>query len=222
MLVDIEEGLSRLLKTEINIKVDDFDEQVINFYYPKIYQPNSILTMIRLEIGPLAALSPREIATISPYIGEFPFNGLEISSTKVLTVSPIRTFYEKAIILHREANRPKVKSIPSRYSRYYYNLYMIGNSDYKKEILKNYKLLNKVVKFKNKFYRDNFAHYDDVLNQNLRLVPDNYRIKELEIDYKNMQEMIFGKVPSFKKILLYLKNLENEINHNCWANNFKT
>lgn len=92
---------------------------------------------------------------------------------------------------------------------------MIGNSDYKKEILKSYKLLNKVVKFKNKFYRDNFAHYDDVLNQNLRLVPDNYRIKELEIDYKNMQEMIFGKVPSFKKILLYLKNLENEINHNC-------
>lgn len=171
--------------------------------------------MIRLEIGPLAALSPREIATISPYIGEFPFNALEISSTKVLTVSPIRTFYEKAIILHREANRPKVKSIPSRYSRYYYNLYMIGNSDYKKEILKSYKLLNKVVKFKNKFYRDNFAHYDDVLNQNLRLVPDNYRIKELEIDYKNMQEMIFGKVPSFKKILLYLKNLENEINHNC-------
>ena len=83
-------------------------------------------------------------------------------------------------------------------------------------------LLNKVVKFKNKFYRDNFAHYDDVLNQNLRLVPDNYRIKELEIDYKNMQEMIFGKVPSFKKILLYLKTLENEINHNCWANNFKT
>lgn len=213
LLVDLKNNLSRLLKTDVDIKIDDFDEQVINFYYPKLYKSNSILGMIRLEIGPLAAMTPREEVIVSPYINDSFPNLLKQPSTKVLTVSPSRTFYEKATILHREANRPKDKKIPKRYSRHYYDLYMIGNSIYKNEALNNLNLLNKVVLFKTKFYRDGFSHYEDAINKKLRLVPDEYRIKELEVDYKNMQEMIYGKIPSFNKILFYLKTLEKQINN---------
>lgn len=212
LLVDLRDNLSRLLKTNVDIKIDDFDEQVINFYYPKLYKSTSILEMIRLEIGPLAAITPREEATITPYVNDLFPNLFKQPSTKVLTVSPSRTFYEKATILHREANRPKDKLIPKRYSRHYYDLYMIGNSIYKNEALNDSNLLKKVVLFKTKFYRDGFSNYEDALNKKIRLVPNEYRIKELEIDYKSMQEMIYGKTLSFNKILLYLKTLEKEIN----------
>ena len=45
----------------------------------------------------------------------------EASSTTVRTASPERTFWEKATILHQEANRPVGKAMLRRYSRHYYD-----------------------------------------------------------------------------------------------------
>src|SRR5574344_782278 len=112
LLADLSEGLSNLLKINIDIKIDEKDNQIINFYYPKLYPANSILQFIRLEIGPLSALTPAELVTITPYVSEIMPMAFEEPSTKVLTVSPERTFWEKATILHREANRPQEKLMP--------------------------------------------------------------------------------------------------------------
>jgi hypothetical protein len=212
LLTELKTGLSNLLKTNVNIQIDEKDNQVINFYYPKLYSSNSILQFIRLEIGPLSALSPAEMVEITPYASEVMEIAFKQKSTKVLTVSPKRTFWEKATILHREANRPKEKSMPLRYSRHYYDLYMMGHSIYKNEALKDYDLLNKVVKFKKKFYRDNWANYDQTLVGEFKLVPPSYRLAELEKDYKKMQEMLYGNIPTLNEILDYLKDLEKEIN----------
>lgn len=212
LLADLSEGLSNLLKINIDIKIDEKDNQIINFYYPKLYPANSILQFIRLEIGPLSALTPAELVTITPYVSEIMPMAFEEPSTKVLTVSPERTFWEKATILHREANRPQEKLMPMRYSRHYYDLYLIGHSDYKNKALNNLKLLKKVVEFKTKFYRDNWANYEETLNNNFKLVPPIFRFAELEKDYKQMQEMLYGNIPTFAEIIDYLKILEKEIN----------
>ena len=37
-----------------------------------------------------------------------------------------RTFWEKATILHHEANRPEHLEMPQRYSRHYYDLYRMA------------------------------------------------------------------------------------------------
>lgn len=213
LLPDLKEGLYKLLKINIDIKVDEKDNQVLNFYYPKLYSANSILQFIRLEIGPLSELTPAEKITISPYASEVMPIAFEQKSTIVLTVSPERTFWEKATILHREANRPREKPMPIRYSRHYYDLFMMGHSVHKDKALNNCILLSKVVEFKKKFYRDNWANYDETLNKQFKLVPPNYRLIELEKDYEQMQEMLFGNIPTFDEILKYLKNLENEINN---------
>ena len=89
---------------------------------------------------------------------------------------------------------------------------MMGHSIYKNEALKDYDLLNKVVKFKKKFYRDNWANYDQTLVGEFKLVPPSYRLAELEKDYKKMQEMLYGNIPTLNEILDYLKDLEKEIN----------
>lgn len=51
-----------------------------------------------------------------------------------------------------------------------------------------------------------------IKNETLRLVPDEYRIDELEKDYKAMQEMLFGDIKSFKEIMDSLRNLEKKLN----------
>ena len=79
--------------------------------YPNLFTDASTLQVIRLEIGALAAWTPAELVDIVPYAAEqYPqlFKQKEVS---VLTVAPERTFWEKATILHHEANRPEHLSI---------------------------------------------------------------------------------------------------------------
>lgn len=214
LLSDIKENLSNLLKTEVDIAIDEKEKQVINFYYPKIYstQNDYIKQYVRLEIGPLSAWTPSTNVIVTPYVCESLPTAFEIKNTNVLTVAPERTFWEKATILHREANRPQKKLMPARYARHYYDMYMFSKTKYFMSALKNKDLLEKVVKFKAKFYRDNWANYDECLHNNLKLVPPNYRLKELEKDYVNMQEMFYGKIPTISEILSQLNIIENMIN----------
>ena len=82
------------------------------FAYPNLFTDVSTLQVIRLEIGALAAWTPAELVNIVPYAAEqYPklFKQKEVS---VLTVAPERTFWEKATILHHEANRPEHLLMP--------------------------------------------------------------------------------------------------------------
>ena len=127
-------------------------------------------------------------------------------------VSIGRTFWEKITILHREANRPENKKMPKRYARHYYDVYQIFNSQYSDKILNDKEILKRVTEFKIKFYNDNWAKYDEVLSGNIKILPPEYRFKELYEDYDSMKEMISGEIPSFNEILITLKELEKIIN----------
>lgn len=208
--LDLVNGLANI--SGLNVEVIK-EEQLINIYYPKIYDTGvaGILPCVRLEIGPLAAWSPGSIVEVKPYIdGIIP--NLHIEGTKVRTVTIARTFWEKITILHQEANRPNNKAIPSRYSRHYYDVYQIYTSKYIDKILSDRELLKTVTKFKIKFYNSGWAKFNDVLEGNLKIVPPDYRIKELENDYDSMREMIVGEPPEFSIILNKLKELESILN----------
>ena len=194
-----------------DFSIDSIDPQTILCKYPKIFESNYLAQNIRLEIGSLAALTPAIEVEILPIIGEAYPNVFRIK-TNIRTVSAERTFWEKATILHHEANRPESSSMPHRYARHFYDLYKITNSDIKNKALEDKDLLKKVIEFKMKFYPRKWAKYEEALNGRLRLVPDEYRFSELEKDYKAMSEMIYGEYPQLEEIIKTLQKLENEIN----------
>ena len=74
-------------------------------------------------------------------------------------------------------------------------------------------MLNNVVAFKKKFYPRAWADYDSAKPGTLKLIPPDYILDVMRKDYKGMQEMIFGRNPSFDQIVDQLKILETEINH---------
>ena len=191
--------------------IDRIDQQTILCKYPKIFESNYLAQNIRLEIGSLAALTPAIEVEILPIIGEAYPNVFRIK-TNIRTVSAERTFWEKATILHHEANRPESSSMPHRYARHFYDLYKITNSDIKNKALEDKDLLKKVIEFKMKFYPRKWAKYEEALNGRLRLVSAEYRFSEIEKDYRAMSEMIYGNYPKFEDIIKTLKQLENEIN----------
>lgn len=210
-----EDFLTELIKDfsqeDFEFEIDSLDPQTVLFSYPKIFDSNYLSQTIKLEIGSLAAWTPATNISIIPIIGDAYANIFK-EKTNIRTVSVERTFWEKATILHHEANRPESSKMPHRYARHYYDIYKIANSKYKDKAIKDKELLRKVTEFKMKFYPRKWAKYEDAMDSKLRLVPDKFRFLELENDYKAMSEMIYGEYPSFEEIIKILKELESEIN----------
>ena len=156
---------------------------VIYVDYPKTIKDNYLLDVVKLEIGPVAALTPTKMIDIKPYCFEEFQQIFKVKTIKVETVTPERSFWEKATILHREAYRPKNKLIPLRYFRHYYDLFMLRKSIYKDNALKDIQLLKDVTHFKETFYRETWTNYEEIFKKGIRLIPDEYRFDELKKDY---------------------------------------
>lgn len=145
-------SLGESLGCKVSVRTGE-EAETVWFDYPRTYESSATLDSIKLEVGLLAAWSPSEEATIAPYAASVMPDGPEALSTTVRTVSPQRTFWEKATIVHQEAMRPEGKRMPRRYSRHYYDLYRLGNSSVLERALDDTELLARVVEFKEKFYR---------------------------------------------------------------------
>ena len=189
------------------------EQQIIKFYYPRsIHEESYVKPEIQLEIGPVASWQPSHRYKIESYASKKFKDLFHNPSVKVFAIDAERTFWEKATILHQEAHR-KSKLPPIRYSRHFYDLYVMSQQPVKNKALLRLDLLKDVVEFKTKFYYSSWAKYDLAKVGTFRLVPPERLIKHFEDDYAKMNVMIFGDYPAFAEILQGLQKLEDEINN---------
>ncbi len=203
------ERLSERTNSDIGVSVEGQDILVT---YPRAFSLAAIQPQVKLEIGPLADWLPNESKQISPYAAAHFPKLFEHASVEVRTISAERTFWEKATILHQEAHRSEEKLLPPRYSRHYYDLCRLARLPIRESALGKLDLLNEVVRFKMRFYRCPWAKYEEAISGSLRLLPPDCHLPELKKDYKAMQTMLFGSIPSFEDIMAELSKLESEIN----------
>lgn len=205
-------AISQLLAPVCNCTIDADDRNSINITYPSAFQDIYLRPQILLEIGPLASWTPSDIFEISSFAAQKFSEVFEQSSCRVDTILAERTFWEKATILHQEANRTSDKLLPSRHARHYYDLAMMARSSVKEQAFARLDLLEAVVEFKQRFYPSGWAKYEEAKVGTLKLLPAPFRYAELHKDYTAMQNMIFEKHLSFEEILETLEVLEHEIN----------
>lgn len=207
--------LNAELKEKLDIdnlfSVDKQDEMVVNFSYPKLFEGDYLRSAVRLEIGPLAEWTPSHLTVISPFAAEKYPQLFEQTSTDVLTIDAERTFWEKITILHKIAYFPEGKPLPKRYARHLYDVYCMGHSSIKHNAFERKELLRKDILFKQKFYYSKGAHYESATLTDINLIPHKDIIPELRKDYKAMENMIYGDIPSFEEIIEYLHVLQDEI-----------
>lgn len=192
--------------------MDGEEKQTVIFDYPKLFDNAGTLQVIRLEIDALAAWTPAKSAKITPYVAEYYPDIFAQKDTDILAVAPERTFWEKATILHHEANRPEHLEMPQRYSRHYYDLYRMAMTPVKEAAFSQLDLLKKVVDFKMKFYPRAWAKYPEAVPGTLKLLPPEYRFAALKADYDSMKDMLYGDVPAFDAVIAAIWELEKEIN----------
>jgi hypothetical protein len=188
------------------------DLHALNVLYPAAFSDAYLRPEVRLEVGPLAAWMPYDSYQIRPYAAEAFPKLFKQADCAVQAIRAERTFWEKATILHHEANRPESSPQPLRYSRHYYDLAMMADSPVKNAALADLALLEDVVAFKQRFYPRGWALYDQAKPGTFRLVPEGHVLAAVEKDYVQMRNMIFGRYPGFSEIMETLRALEAEIN----------
>jgi hypothetical protein len=191
--------------------LSESDVQAVVVVFPSFFPLRYIKSRVLLEIGPLASWVPWEKAYIKPFVAEVFPELLQDINIKIRCTTAERSFWEKATILHQEAHREN--NFPVRYSRHYYDLSQMCQSEVKSSALDQPGLLQDVVRFKRQFYPCKWAKYDLAVPGSFRLIPPEKRLQQLEKDYKDMQIMIFKDVPQWKNIIQILKLLEDEINN---------
>ncbi len=149
------------------------------------------------------------IADVSLHVEE-----LEFPRAMVPVLSPTRTFWEKATLMHSECNRPIFRTGATRLARHWYDLAMLADLEHGRAALADRALLADVVRHKKVFYNSRVANYDACLAGGLRLVPDANAVELLRADLARMIEagMFVGAPPVHDDIISRLKALEGEIN----------
>ena len=204
--------IQKTIEPTCSCSVDDKDKHNINIKYPSSFSDDYLRPEVLLEIGPLASWLPSDSYSITPYAAEAFPDVIKKPECKVNAITAERTFWEKATILHHEAHRPAESSQPSRYSRHYYDMYMMANSEVKEMALNNLHILDDVVDFKKRFYPRSWANYDLAKPGTIKLIPEDCTLDNLKKDYISMENMIFGNLPSFDEIIRVISELEKEIN----------
>jgi hypothetical protein len=197
-----------------NLTIDAQDPNIVRFQYPEGVRQRVayVAPQVVLELGTHAEFVPRDDFVVRSFAAtEFPdlFEEPDVPVTALLAK---RTFWEKATLLHAEYHRAPEKPFPGRYSRHYYDVAMLAQSQVKEEALADIELLAHVIRHKEAFYPTAWARYALAVPGSLRLVPPDSRVAALKADYRGMAVMIFGRPPSFENVLETLAQLEREVN----------
>lgn len=188
------------------------DPHALNVIYPAAFSDTYLRPEVRLEIGPLAGWMPHDTFRIRPYAAEAFPQLFTQPDCAVQAIRAERTFWEKATILHHEANRPAGSTQPLRHSRHYYDMAMMAAAPVKAAALADLALLADVVAFKARFYPRGWAQYDQAKLGSFKLVPEGNVLTAVQKDYVQMRNMIFGRYPAFDEIMSTLNSLGHEIN----------
>ncbi|GJM06945.1 MAG: hypothetical protein DHS20C10_06790 [marine bacterium B5-7] len=220
----LKERLSSYFGKQLNhsntwsIEIDTQDPQQLLFNYPLLLKPSLypdnayVKPKIRLEFGCRGDQNPHMTSSIVTYIESTFSDIFTAEPISVDVLDPARTFWEKATLLHMLAHQKADKTLQPRMARHYYDLYCLTQSPIGARALDNIDLLLTVAQHKSIFFRSKQAAYDEAKPGSLRLIPDHHLLSRVKQDYLAMEEMFFGDIIPFEKILSELQRLEHKIN----------
>lgn len=132
----------------------------------------------------------------------------------MVVLSPERTFWEKATLIHVECSRGQLKQNAERLSRHWYDLVMLSQHASGQAAVQNRGLLKDVVRHKKVFFKTGYANYDACLKSQLQLLPQDETLDGLRADYEKMISagMMYRTAPTFDEIVESIRQLQQDIN----------
>lgn len=204
----------------INYSVTNNNKKMVTDGNYLVFGGNTYLRdHVLIEFGIRNSTEPCEKHPIIPYLSQVIKHDIDLPNPMINTLSPVRTFWEKATLIHVECHRDRMTNTPERLSRHWYDLFILNNSWVGEQALSNSEILKNVIQHKIAFFNASYANYNACLSGNFRLIPESSYLENLEKDIARMLEAgMFHESPAeFEKIIESLKNLEITINQKKWT-----
>jgi hypothetical protein len=206
----------------VEFETTEKDEEVrdkLRVIYPVATKATGYIAQsILIEFGARNAIEPGDRHYIVPDVANL-FPNILFPAAHVHVLSPQRTFWEKATLIHDECNRPSDRARVNvhRMARHWYDLARLAPHDIGVKSIDNLELLNQVLEVKTCFYSYGFSRYDLCNTGGIKLVPGEEAINLLRRDYTAMVDakMFYGQHLSFDDIIAQLSELEKQINQRC-------
>lgn len=194
----------------------DKDPSVIYIQYPSLYQNETTYAtpVVKIEISVLSMDEPFEMKRISSLIEQvFPDEDVDSDIVQhIKTVSPARTFLEKAFLLCEEYQKKTPRTY--RMSRHLYDLEKLSHTPYMEMALNDSNLYYDIVEHRKKFYHVGYVDYDKELPSSITILPTKNLIPYFEDDYKAMRlSFIYGDSLNFDELLIFLEKLQERFRH---------
>ncbi len=189
----------------------DKDPSVLYVHYPSIYNSQAAYAIptVKVEISVLSMSEPYEMRRISSLI-EQTYKNEDVDSDliqTIRTVSPARTFLEKAFLLCEEFQKDKPRT--HRMTRHFYDLEKLMHTPYAEMALNDSVLYHEIVKHRRKFYHVGCVDYDKELPTNIQIVPSEELMSGYEADYNEMKEsFIYGQPLAFAELMEQITRLQ--------------
>jgi len=193
---------------------NDVDRQTLLFHYPSaLAEAAYIRPVVKIELGARSDTEPCGRPQIQPYLREAFPQLFTASAAEIRTVEPIRTFWEKAMLLHEETFRKTTSGHKVRLARHYYDLWCLINQGVAAKASADLKLFERVAAHRSVFFRKSKEAQVSLRPGSLRLIPLPEQLAAWKQDYRNMSEaMFFGEVPTFDEILRVVGDFETRFN----------
>lgn len=181
----------------------DSDPTVVMVSYNSIFPAyeGDILPRVKIEISCLSMSEPFEVKSVSTLIHERFEEIDEELCCNIRTVTPARTFLEKAFLLNEELQKKKPRS--RRMSRHLYDLERLMDTDYGRAALEDTGLYRSIVEHRRKFYHVGYADYDLDYPEHIDFIPKGEVLEAYRLDYNdNMVDgYIYGVAKPFEQLM---------------------
>lgn len=213
-----ESGLGECNVVPITTKKDgspidhDSDPVIIEIHYPiKIKSDAYVRPVVKIEVSCLSMKEPFEIKRISSLVGEaFPEMDDE-TSADIPTITPTRTFLEKAFLLNEEYQRRSPRT--ERMSRHLYDLERLMDTEFASEALSDMSLYSDIIEHRRRFYHVGGVVYELNKSSTIAFCPNGELLDKMRLDYEAMKTaMIYGDKLPFETLIDRLKALQSRFN----------
>lgn len=187
----------------------DSDPPIIFVNYESIL-PSSMRLIdarVKIEISCLSMSEPYEQCEIRSLVfDKFPEEDDEMAAS-INTVTPSRTFLEKALLLSEELQKEEPRTL--RMSRHLYDLDRLMDTEFGQKSLNDGNLYKAIVEHRRRFYHLGYVDYDKDYPTSIDFIPRNEVLKAYRLDYEtNMVDgYIYGEAKPFKELMKRMEKL---------------
>ena len=191
MVEVVDENEMRLRQGISGTVSHDKDPSVLYVRYPSIFSTEKpyALPVVKIEISCLSMREPYEVKPVSSLVEQI--NSLMFGegvdndfSQEIKTVSPARTFLEKAFLLAEEFMKDRPRT--NRMSRHLYDIEKLSHTKYMSMALADHDLYMQIVRHRKKYYHLGYVDYDKILPDAIDFVPPARVIDSFRSDYNEM------------------------------------